>query len=85
MRLALPHAIPSINDRDANNGSPFIAATMLCAFRVARLIDVKASIKRLDGDNNVHELQAVRDLAAQVDQTIAGVTGRNSGYQKPFH
>ena len=74
--LALPHAEPAVQDRDADHRRSLVATAGLEAFGIARLVDVETRVKRIDGDNKVHGPQSRGNLAAQVDEPITGAAGQ---------
>ena len=85
LRLALPNAKSSLPDGHADHRRWFVVAAMLDALRVAKLIDVKPSIERLNRDDEIQELQPARKLTAPINQTITGEARQHSRDQELFH
>jgi hypothetical protein len=56
--LALPDAKSAGTDWHTQDGGRFIAAALLEAVGIAKLIDIKPGIERLDGNDEVHVLKA---------------------------
>ena len=73
LRLTLPNTKTTGPDWHAQNGGRFVAAALLKAVRISKLIDVKPRVKRLHRNDEVHVLKAARQLAAQIDGTITGL------------
>ena len=63
-----------------------VSAAMLHALGETGLIDLKARVVGLDGDDEIHRGHAAGYLAAEIDQPVAGIAGqRHGGHQEPMH
>jgi hypothetical protein len=76
----LPHTKPTSPDRDAQNRGRFVAAALLEAVGVSKLVDIKTCVERLHRDHEVDVLEPTRYLATKVDETITGLACKGCDY-----
>jgi hypothetical protein len=73
--LALSNTKSTAADRHTENRRRPIAAALLKAVRVAKLVNIKPRIEGFYRNHKVHELKTTRYLAAEIDQSITGLAG----------
>jgi hypothetical protein len=71
--LALPDAKSAGPDWNAQHRGGLVAAALLEAVRIPKLIDVDAGVKRLYRYDKVHVLKPARQFATQIDKPITGL------------
>jgi hypothetical protein len=81
LRLALPDAESAVSDRHANYRSRPIIAASLDAFRVPRFVDEKPTVKWIDRNNEVRNVQPAGEFAAPINKAITSLAREHRGDQ----
>jgi hypothetical protein len=72
LQLPLTNAKSTVSDRHADHRRWLVVAASLDAFGVARFVDEKTTVNRIDRYNEVRNVQAAREFAAPVNKAITG-------------